>query len=687
VVFFKRARGTYRRSETLLLLSVPGFLLLNFSLLYALKQHTRVVTSETPISSESPLSCGQVYQVGVWSKGRYGGPRHLDVRAPKFSKKLAQVFLERLDPFKVLFSDAEVHEFEAGANQGWGRVINAKDCSYFEGWLQQKYGNARERFFQRLSALPLKFTVGTKAQDLVSLREKAPKYKTYAKEETQLRDRLSLLIQKVAAYSSVRVLAAYHHDKRQFINDTLNQLIFSEIPTPNHLLAKAMLGALDPYSTYFSSVEFEDFYQDLSGGTSGIGVKVRKVPEGLMIEKLMKDSPAERAKRLKPGDTITAVNGVRLADLSVSACRKLLKGKEESDLTLTIHPMNVSQRSFVLTLKRESIVYEDARISHRFLTPRGKSGQRVAVIEIPSFYGRGGLNLGPEDRSSAEDLEKIVTKIVKGKEKTSAIVLDVRGNPGGFLEEAVSMAGLFLGERPVVGVVERDGRRVLRDHRKAIYQGPLVVLLDGGSASASEVLAGALKDHQRAILVGDGSSYGKGSVQRLFHLDDEFSLLRWGNDPWSGIVKLTTSLFYSPLGHSPANGGIEPHIVVSEGSKPEYDDRPALKVAESEVPEVPPFLDNSELGELRNKEARLQAKVTTLQSLSSQRIALLTKALTHEDQSVGDSEEDDQRVVDEGVEVAADYVALDQKSRRTRFHPVLRRNSSVRNGRRDVVGY
>jgi carboxyl-terminal processing protease len=639
-----------------------------------------------PVGYDIPLTCAQIYQVGVWSKGRYGGPPKSEVRSPQFSHRLSKAFLERLDPFKVLFLDSEVNEFDSGAKRGWERVIIAKDCSYFEGWLAGKYALARDRFFQRLNRLPLKFTVGTKAQSLVSLKEKAPRYKAYAKEESQLRERLSLLVQKVAVYSSVRVLGAYGNDKRRFINDTLDQLMFSEIPLPNNLLAKSMLGALDPYSTYFSSTEFEDFYQELSGGTSGIGVKVRKVPEGLIVEKLMKDSPADRARRLKVGDTIIAVNGVRLSELSVQASRKLLKGKENSELKLTVRSANGPETPFVLPLKRENITYEEARITHRFLTTPGKSAQKVALIEIPSFYGRGGMNLAAEDRSSAEDLEKIVTQIVRGRQKPAAIILDVRGNPGGFLEEAVSMAGLFLGERPVVGVVERDGRRVLRDHRKAIYQGPLVVLLDGGSASASEVLAGALKDHQRAILVGDGSSYGKGSVQRLFHLEDEFSLLRWGTDPWSGIVKITTSLFYSPLGHSPANGGIQPHIIVPEG-KDEYDDRPALNASASEIPEVHPFLEESELSEIRTKATRLQSKVDKLKSLSSQRVASLAKALSRDEEEAATDSEDDERVVEEGVAVAADFVALDQKNRRNRSHSVLRRNSSIRNARRDVVGY
>lgn len=222
------------------------------------------------------------------------------------------------------------------------------------------------------------------------------------------------------------------------------------------------------------------------------------------------------------------------------------------------------------------------------------------MIEVPSFYGRGGLN-DPDERSSAEDFENALKAILDGGKPVSSIVVDLRGNPGGYLEEAVSMAGLFIADAPVVAVVGQDSQRILRDDKVALtYGGPLVVLVDADSASASEVLAGALKDHQRAVLVGTPHTYGKGSVQKLFHLGDEFLGAQWAGLPASGVVKLTTSVFYSPLGHTPANGGVRTHISIA----------PAEPKPESQtIKDLEPFVDASALADIGEKRDVLEYRV------------------------------------------------------------------------------
>jgi C-terminal processing protease CtpA/Prc len=202
------------------------------------------------------------------------------------------------------------------------------------------------------------------------------------------------------------------------------------------------------------------------------------------------------------------------------------------------------------------------------------------------------------------------------KSKPAAVVLDLRGNPGGYLEEAVSMAGFFLGDRAVVAVVEPSIERTLRDfHSVPLYTGPLVVLVDELSASAAEILAGALKDHQRAVVLGPKRTYGKGSVQRLFHLNA--GSVQVPEADRRGVLKLTTSFFYSPLGQTPANGGVAPHWVVDWNNKkllPE--ERPAKR---QKAPRRTPFIDGKALAEIRMKESLMESRIATLKEFEAVR--------------------------------------------------------------------
>ena len=239
------------------------------------------------------------------------------------------------------------------------------------------------------------------------------------------------------------------------------------------------------------------------------------------------------------------------------------------------------------------------------------------------------------------------------------------------------MAGAFIGDEPVVGVVERDSRRVLRDTRhKAVYSGPLVVLVDEGTASASEVLAGALKDNQRAIVVGSPHTYGKGSVQKLFHLDDETTPLGLlsgkGN---SGVVKLTTSIFYSPLGHSPANGGVASHISLPI---PPEEDCPAcqLTAGKLSVPEEGPFLDEWEMRGVRNRQSLEKSVIEELRARSAERVARAAKKAFNDDLAMN-----------EAVSIAADAVLLERDGQKAAVASLKKTPQPVRNQRRDVVRY
>lgn len=607
------------------------------------------VTLLPSLNARAHLTCEQAHRLMQWGKGHARLAKNLNLESQGFSEKALELFLEKLDSHRLLFTAGEVKTFHRDAKTAWTQWMKTKRCEYFDTWVVMHYQEARARFKATLATLPLPELKGkteTKV-DGEETQKRFPRYDHFASDAKELKKRLQSWVEQVAEQTPPMVVEAYGGDTRWLIRDTLDQILFESEPDARGILAKAVLGSIDPYSTYFSPVEFEDFYRDLSGGTSGIGIKIRKVPDGLLVEKVIPNSSASRSGKILPGHIITKVNGQPVANVASLTAKNMLKGEDGTRVKLELQK-GYRGKKFTMTISRKAYVFDEGKITLKNV--KVKNGQKeVAVIQIPSFYGRGGMGNFEDERSSSEDLHDIVAKLVEKKDKPSAVVLDLRGNPGGFLEEAVAMAGTFMGDRPVVEVVETDHRRVLRhDEKRALFDGTLVLLTDQDTASAGEVLAGALKDHQRAVLVGSAHTYGKGSVQKLFHLDDEMGLNGFAPILGRGVVKLTTSVFYSPLGHTPANGGVSPHIVLKEMEDKDAEGAPKLGVA---VPEEKPFLDAAGLEAVHRKELAMQPRLKQLESLSQ----LRRKDLEAPDESVEDA-----WALNEAASIANDLAALEQ---------------------------
>lgn len=633
---------------------------------------------------ETALTCRKIYEIGTWSKSRYGGLRATDITSAAFSKDFGKTFLERVDPFRVLWTKVQAEQRQEKAAEAWKRVVSQSDCAYFDNFFKSDFARAKSDLLDRAKSIRTRGVrpsppPSNSSSEVEIFGVSFTKYSSWAKDASELDGRLLSLVQKIDSTYNSNVAKAYQNDQKEFLADSLKQLLFSELAYSENgsrnLVAKSMLGALDPYSTYFSNSEFEEFYHELTGGTSGIGVKLRKVPSGLLIEKVTKDSPAEKSKKLKVGDVIVAIDGSQLAALSFEDAKQKLKGPENTVVNLDIRRARTGAFAQVY-LQRENFSFEEARITFRVVSPKSKPGAKVAVIDIPSFYGRGGMDPLHEERSSSEDLTNIFSKFKEEKTNLAAVVLDLRGNPGGYLEEAVSIAGLFLGKKPVVGVVENSTRRTLHDDRpQPLYEGPLVVLQDEETASASEVLAGALKDHRRAIVVGSKHSFGKGSVQRLFHLDDALQMETEKSAVMPGVVKLTTSVFYSPLGHSPLNGGVVSDISLPTSLVVPLSDSPAslAKTKPKQIPETSPFVSNVELQKLEQDGENAQGKIALLEKQSQNRMRSFAD-LRDDAAKMGEKEllRSEKGALDEAVAVAADVANLDQTIKKIEDRPTAK---------------
>jgi carboxyl-terminal processing protease len=291
-----------------------------------------------------------------------------------------------------------------------------------------------------------------------------------------------------------------------------------------------LLTTLDPFSVYLNQKDFQLLTDATKGEFAGVGLEIIATKGIIKVIAAIDDTPAYKAG-IKAGDVISHINGQEVHKLSPNNALQQLQGEEGTEISLTI--LRKDLESFVVKLKRSVIKVNPVKFMIK---------QDVAYIRIASFNENATGKLH-------EALQKLsVTPDING------LILDLRNNPGGTLEQAVEVASSFLDSGVIVDIKSRnsDYNQTIRTINRDLIKGvPMVVLINKGSASASEIVAGALKDHKRAIVMGT-QSFGKGSVQTLFSI------------PGYGGFKLTTASFYTPKGNAIQNKGIEPDILVEE---------------------------------------------------------------------------------------------------------------------------
>ena len=318
------------------------------------------------------------------------------------------------------------------------------------------------------------------------------------------------------------------------------------------LVEYAIRGAvtgLDPHSFYLSPKEVAEEQEEVRGGFGGLGVNVRMDSDGAKVVEPIDNMPAERAGVLA-GDTITAIDGKSLKGLSMSAAGDKMRGPAGSSVTLTL-ARNGVVKPITIKVARDIIRVDPVQYS--------VEGD-VGWIKIKSFENR---YTADHVRWAVEDIKKVLGS------KVSGYVLDLRNNPGGLLDQAIAVADAFLDSGPIVITKGRNVSDIYSAYAKPgdIAEGKqLVVLINGGSASASEIVAGALQDHNRATLLGT-RSYGKGSVQTLIPLVNK------------GAVRITTARYYTPSGRCIQATGIEPDYDL----KPEIPQNVKLELASQPI--------------------------------------------------------------------------------------------------------
>ena len=350
----------------------------------------------------------------------------------------------------------------------------------------------------------------------------------------------------------------------------------------------SIAGLYDPHSTYFSADTYEDFGIQMKLKLVGIGAMLGLDEDICTVKEIVPGGPADIGRQLKPGDKIIAVaqgkdEPVEIIGMKLRKIVDQIRGDKGTIVRLLIQPATATDSSVrkEIVITRDVVKLDSARARGAVFQVPGPDGKPVplGVITLPEFYGPaddGDTDSDGDKRSASSDVAKLIVDLKKSN--VQGVVLDLRHNGGGYLSEAIELAGLFIHKGPVVQVKGYDGE-IQVDSDKAenlSYDGPMAVLVDRFSASASEIVAGALKDYGRAVVIGDSSTHGKGTVQATFEMK-KISRELSRSPAKTGAAKITIQKFYLPDGSSTQLKGVVSDIVLP--SIDEY-----LPIGESDLP-------------------------------------------------------------------------------------------------------
>ena len=527
----------------------------------------------------------------------------------ELSKLHLKNFLNRLDFNHMIFLQRDVDGFQKiygtrlDDQTKMGRIRPAQQI--FEVYLMRL--EHRQKLVGELVKEKMDYT--KKDERFNPVRNKLPWPKTSAEARALWRSRIKyeLLADKLAVSKDGGKLDAEQLKKsrakiaKRYVRLLKNMRDY-KLGEITEAYLSALTRAYDPHSTYMSPFEAEKFRR---GGIdmqyTGIGAMLR-VDEGYTtIVRLLPGGPAIKSKLIHPNDRIIAVQNpgdkeaTDVVDMRINNVVKLILGKKGTDVKLTIIPAG-SEDSKVITITRGVVKLED-QLAKAYIIERKRDGkvEKLGVVSLPGFY------------SHCTDHCRMLIERLK-KEGVNGIVLDLRRNGGGLLGEAVSLTGLFIETGPVVLERRFSGRRrLLQDKNPSItFDGPLIVAVSHMSASASEIVAAALQDHGRAVIVGGKTTHGKGTVQQLLSLNRFF-----GGDDDSGQLKVTVAKFYRINGATTQRDGVVPDVILPST----YD---YLGMSEAELPRALEA-DRTAKAEYTPLD-RVEAFFTSLRKASAKRI-------------------------------------------------------------------
>ncbi|HXS58142.1 MAG TPA: carboxy terminal-processing peptidase [Hanamia sp.] len=444
---------------------------------------------------------------------------------------ISDVYSKRIDEVAKMYTDILSKPFDFSTNES---LQTDGDKRNYPANVAQRFDYGRKR---------LKYLVLGRFVDLQDDRDKNKKDSSYKADSTLQREAVAVVSKQMDRYF------------KTLRNHNTTDDLFSTF-------VNSITGSMDPHTTYFAPVDKRTFDEMLSGTFYGIGAQLKPEDGKIKVESLITGMPAWKSQEITPGDEIMkigegAATPVDVTGWDLTDAVKLIRGeKRGSEVRLTLKKADGSIK--VVSLLRDKISLEDTFARSAIIN----GAHKIGYIYLPEFYAD--FN-DPNGRRSATDVAKEVEKLKA--ENVDGIVIDLRGNGGGSLTDVVDMVGLFIKGGPVVQVKGRDEKAsVLSDRAKdVLYSGPLAVMVDELSASASEIFAAAIQDYHRGIIIGSTSTYGKGTVQRSISLDPQAENALFSS-PTEGLgdIKLTFRKFYRINGGATQLRGVVPDIIIPD---------------------------------------------------------------------------------------------------------------------------
>jgi carboxyl-terminal processing protease len=477
----------------------------------------------------------------------------------EISRRWFKNFLKALDPQKYYFEAGDIERFQAMSTK-LDDQIKTGDLSFAKDVFRVFVDRSDERYalVQKLLKEKPDFTIDESIVDDHDKLEYGDK-KT-VEDRWRKRIKLDLLEQKVDGVDlteAVKKLSVRYHDR----NRAVHQIDMTDLL---EIYLTSLATSLDAHSSYMGSKTVEDLMQQLHLSLEGIGASLMSEDGFAVVAEVIPGGAADRDGRLQPDDKIVAIQKddgeeIDLVEKKLSDVVRYIRGKRGTKVRLVVQPAGTKERK-IYEITRDVVQLSDAHAKSKIVTAKGDGGKevKIGVISLPSFYGdnEGLRNNDPAAVSATKDCRQFLDEFKKAK--VDAVLIDLRGNGGGLLTEAISLSGLFINSGPVVQVRDAQNLKELDDDDDAItYTGPLAVLIDHQSASASEIFAGVIRDYGRGLIIGDSSTFGKGTVQSIIDLTER---LRDQGLPNLGALKLTIQQFYRANGESTQIKGVPPHI-------------------------------------------------------------------------------------------------------------------------------
>ena len=519
----------------------------------------------------------------VLEKWHYASPSMDDA----FSMAVYTKFIDGVDPIKRYFLEQDIQEFEQYKLQ-IDDQLKIKDLSFFNLVYSRLVLRMEESKTLYQNALSSAFDYSK--DEIINVDYDASSYAT-TKKELQERWRKQLKFSTISTYydfleekqtADQRKASALKESKKYIasVNEDLTDKELEEksrTSTQTNLeeyydftddlqrkdyfaiFLTTIVEQFDPHTNYMAPPDKDRFDQRMSGKLEGVGARLQKKKDYINVMEVISGGPAWRGEHIEVGDVLLKVRQedelepVSIVGMRIDDAVKLIKGPKGSKVILTVKGVVGSIREETIT--RDVVELEETYAKSTIIT---KQKNTYGLINLPAFY----FNMqNYKERNAATDIKEEILSLKK--EGIEGLVLDLRNNGGGSLRTAVDIAGLFIKKGPVVQVASSDGSKdVLEDQDPAIvWEGPLVILVNELSASASEILAAAMQDYKRAIIIGSKQTYGKGTVQNVVDLN---RWLRKNDQGDMGALKLTTQKFYRVNGGSTQLEGVKSDVVMPD---------------------------------------------------------------------------------------------------------------------------